>query len=60
MFSIRCPVCGDIQYLTLADWEDFIGWVLPGQQVRVGLVCSNCHNEFLLQLNLSQVRREEA
>lgn len=55
MFSIRCPVCEDIQYLTLADWEDFIGWLPLGQQARIGLVCSKCHNEFLLQVSLSQV-----
>jgi len=58
MLNIRCPICEDIVYLTLADWEDFIGWLPLGQQTRVGLVCSNCHTEFLLHLSLSQVVTE--
>ena len=55
MLSIRCPICEEMVYLTLADWEDFIGWLPLGEAVRIGLVCSNCHNEFLLQVTLSQV-----
>jgi hypothetical protein len=58
MLSIRCPLCEDMVYLTLADWEDFIGWLPLGQPTRLGLVCTNCHNEFILQLTLSQVITE--
>jgi len=45
-------------YLTLADWEDFIGSLPLGQPTRLGLVCTNCHNEFILQLALGQVITE--
>ncbi len=55
MLSIRCPICEEMVYLTLADWEDFIGWLPLGETARIGLVCNNCHNEFLLQVTLSQV-----
>jgi len=58
MLSIRCPICEEMVFLTLADWEEFIGWLPLGEQTRLGLVCSNCHNEFLLQLSLSQVITE--
>ena len=58
MLGIRCPICEEMVYLTLADWEDFIGWLPLGQPTRLGLVCLNCHNEFLLQLSLSQVINE--
>ena len=57
MLSIRCPICEEMVYLTLADWEDFIGCLPLGQVTRLGLACSNCHNEFLLQLSLSQVSK---
>ncbi len=58
MFSIRCPLCEEMVYLTLADWEDFIGWLPLGQKTRLRLVCPSCHSEFLLQLALSQVITE--
>ena len=58
MLSIRCPICEKMVFLTLADWEDFIGWLPLRQETRLGLECSTCHNEFLLQLSLSQVIRE--
>jgi hypothetical protein len=55
MLSIRCPLCEDMVYLTLADWEDFIGWLPLGQKTRLGLVCTSCHREFLLELTISQI-----
>ena len=55
MFSIRCPLCEEMVYLTLADWENFIGGLDLGKAARIGLVCLNCHSEFLLQVSLSQV-----
>jgi hypothetical protein len=58
MLSIRCPLYEDMVYLTLADWEDFIGWLPLGQNTRLALVCTSCHREFLLQLTLSQVITE--
>jgi|CryGeyStandDraft_7_1057128.scaffolds.fasta_scaffold224127_2 hypothetical protein len=57
MLGIRCPLCEEMVYLTLPDWEDFIGQLDMGQATRIGLVCLNCHNEFLLQVSLSQVIR---
>ena len=57
MFSIRCPFCEDIVYLTLADWEDFIGFLPLGRGTRLGLVCLCCHSECLLQVTLSQVKK---
>ncbi|MBA7659414.1 hypothetical protein ES703_67392 [subsurface metagenome] len=58
MLGIRCPTCEEMVFLALADWEDFIGDLPLGQPKRLGLVCLNCNNEFLLQLSLSQVIRE--
>ena len=58
MLGIRCPTCEEMVFLELADWEDFIGNLPLGQPTRLGLVCLNCHNEFQLQLSLSQVIRE--
>ena len=55
MLGIRCPLCEEMVYLTLPDWEDFIGWLDLGKATRIGLVCLNCHNEFILQVSLSQV-----
>jgi len=55
MLSIRCPICGDVQFLVLADWEDFYGLLPLGEQTRLGLLCQECHTRFLLQLTLSQV-----
>ena len=57
MLSIRCPLCEEMVYLTLADWENFIGWLPLGEHIRIGLVCNTCHNEFILQVSLSQVIR---
>jgi len=59
MLSIRCPLCEDMVYLTLADREDFIGWLPLRQPTRLGLVCTNCHNEFILQLTLSKVIKKK-
>jgi hypothetical protein len=56
---IRCPVCPDMVFLAEAEWEESVGVVTPGQPTRVGLVCNVCHNEFLLQMTLSQVAKEE-
>ena len=55
MLSIRCPICEDMVYLATVDWEDFIGWLPLGQETRIGMVCSHCHNEFLLHVSLGQV-----
>ena len=52
---IRCPICEDMQFLVTADWEYFLGELALGQHTRIGLVCPGCHNEFLLQVTLSQV-----
>lgn len=58
MLSIRCPICDHIGVdLVTPDWEEFLGFLPLGQQIRIGLVCLNCHNEFLLQATLSQIRR---
>jgi len=58
MLGIRCPTCEEMVFLSLADWEDFIGDLPLGKQTRLGLVCLNCKSEFLLQLSLSQVIKE--
>jgi len=58
MFSIRCPLCDEMVYLALADWEEFIDHIDHlnlGKTTRIGLVCLNCHTDFLLQVSLSQV-----
>ena len=58
MLSIRCPNCEERVYLSLADWEDFIGYIKPGHPIRISLVCLQCHSEFILQATLSQVKGE--
>ena len=58
MLNIRCPLCEEMVFLTLADWEDFIGWLDTGKAARIGLVCPECHNEFLLTASLTQVITE--
>jgi len=57
MVTIRCPLCNEMVFLNLADWENFTGQVALGKPTRVGLICQSCHNEFLLQIDLSQVIR---
>ena len=58
MLSIRCPICEDMQFLVLVDWEYFLGELALGQYTRIGLVCPGCHNEFVLQVSLGQVITE--
>ena len=56
MIAIRCPVCDNIgAELVTADWEDFLGYLPLGQHMRIGLVCLNCQNTFVLQVTLSQM-----
>lgn len=56
MLTIRCPICDHIGIeLSLADWEDYLGVLELGKDTRLSLVCLSCHNEFLLQMALSQV-----
>lgn len=57
MLSIRCPLCEEMAFLTMADWEDFIGQLDMGQVTRIGLVCLECHKEFILEVSLGQVIR---
>ena len=55
MLEIRCPNCEEMAFLSLASWEDFIGLIRPGKPVRIGLICSQCHKDFLLQVRLTEV-----
>lgn len=58
MLSIRCPNCKKVVYLSLAKWEEFLGYIELGKPIRVGLVCNECHNDFILQATLTQIARE--
>jgi hypothetical protein len=53
--SIVCPNCGAT--LSTADWEQYEGVLDLGDYRRISLVCLNCHNEYILQVVLSQVIR---
>ena len=55
MLSIRCPICEEMVFLFLADWEDESNLWDLGEEKRVGLICLNCKAEFILQGHISQV-----
>lgn len=59
MLSIRCPICEKMVRLAIAGWEDFTGFLELGRSVRVGLVCTECHNDFILTLRLNVVVIEQ-
>lgn len=58
MLNIRCPNCEDMIFLSLATWENFIGFMELGRAIRIGLVCPQCHTDFILQMTLSEVMKE--
>ena len=53
--NIRCPICQEMVFLTLADWEHFIGFIELGKPIRISLECLECRTTFLLQATLTQV-----
>lgn len=59
MVSIRCPKCPDMQFLDVANWEDFAGDLSSGDR-RIGMTCNKCQGEFILTVSPGEILTERS